>query len=307
MQPRIILTGGTGLIGGKLGLKLSRNGAEVTLLTHNASSSLKKNNWASQVYQWDYNKPDLWRYLIDGKDAVIHLAGANLSTKRWNNQYKKIIYNSRVESTRNIVSAIKSCKIKPKTFITVSAVGIYGDRGDELLSEDSEYGNDFLANLCNDWEKEAKEIELPGVRRVSLRLGLVLSNDGGVLKKLLLPFKLFIGGTLGNGNQWFPWIHIQDVVDIIEYALANDSLAGAINCAAPGIVRMKEFSKTLGKIIHRPSYIHIPRFILRMVSGQIADTAVSSQRISIEKLLGSGYEFKFPYLEDALKDLLNKD
>ena len=307
MKYKIILTGSTGLIGFKLGSKLADEGNEITLFTRNITPVRETIQWASNILEWDYTKPNLWQNYIEGKDAVIHLAGANLGGKRWNNHYKKIIYDSRITSTKNIVNVINACNEKPKVFITASAVGIYGNRCDELISENSTYGNDFLANLCKDWEKEAEKVESSFVRRVSLRLGIVLSKKSGMLKELLLPFKLFAGGPLGNGKQWVPWLHIRDAVDIIEFALSNNSLSGAVNCGAPGIVRMKDFAKILGKIIHRPSYLHIPKFILRIVAGEIANTAVSSQRISIGKLMESGYQFKHPYLEDALKDLLNKD
>jgi len=304
MNKKIIITGGTGLLGSKLGIKLSREGNEITLLTRNTSQTREELIWAKHIKEWDYTKPEQWKNIIDGKDAVVHLAGANLSAKRWSDNYKKIIYNSRINSTRNIVNAIKSCEVRPKVLITVSAVGIYGNRNDELLNENSKPGIDFLANLCKDWEEEAEKVENYHVRRVTLRLGIVLSREGGMLKKLLPSFKLFVGGSIGTGNQWVPWIHIRDVIEIIEFALKNDSLYGPVNCAAPGIVRMNDFAKTLGRILHRPSYLHIPKFIISIVSGEIADTAVSGQRISIEKLIGTGYKFIFGKLESALKNLL---
>lgn len=301
---KIVITGANGLIGRNLRSKLLTGGNTLTLLTRDASLINKDQNPSCVVKSWDYTNVDQLRELIDNNDAIIHLAGANLSSKRWSKKYKNIIYDSRITSTKNIVTAINLCRVKPKVFIMLSAVGIYGDRGDELLYEESEYGNDFLANLCEDWENEARKVESLGLRRISLRVGLVLSTESGVLKKLLLPFKLFVGGTLGNGNQWFPWIHIQDVVNIIDFTLQNDQINGAINCAAPGIVRMKDFAKTLGKTLRRPSYIRIPRFALRIISGQIAETAISGQRASVEKLIKAGYQFKFKDLEGALTNLL---
>lgn len=303
---KVIITGGTGLIGKELVKKLLRQGIETTLLTRNTTIAYKNKIQATHIEESDYSDPNQLQNIINGQNAVVHMVGANLSAKRWDNKYRKIIYESRITSTKNIVLAIERCKTKPTLLVTLSAVGIYGDRGNELLSENSEYGNDFLAHLCKDWEREAERVEFLGIRRVSLRIGLVLSKDGGVLKKLLLPFKLFAGGSLGDGNQWFPWIHIQDVIDIIDFVLNNESINGAVNCAAPGIVRMKDFSRTLGKTINRPSYINVPKFALRIISGQIADTAVSGQQISVEKLLKAGYQFKFNELEGALKNLLNK-
>ena len=304
MNKKIIITGGTGLLGSKLGIKLSREGNEITLLTRNTSQAREELIWAKHIKEWDYTKPEQWKNIIDGKDAVVHLAGANLSAKRWSDNYKKIIYESRINSTRNIVNVIKSCEVRPKVLITVSAVGIYGNRNDELLNENSKPGIDFLANLCKDWEEEAEKVENYHVRRVTLRLGIVLSREGGMLKKLLPSFKLFVGGSIGTGNQWIPWIHIKDATDIVDFVIKNDSVSGVFNCGAPGIVRMKDFTETLGRIINRPAYFRIPKFVLRMVLGEIADTIVSSQRISIEKLLGTGYNFKFGELESALKNLL---
>ena len=301
---KITITGSNGLIGKELSSKLLNDGNNIILLTRDASSVNNVQNQSFSVKSWDYKIPDQLKELMENNYAIIHLAGANLSNKRWNKEYKDIIYDSRITSTKNIVNAIESCTIKPKVFIMLSAVGIYGNRGDEVLREDSQYGNDFLANLCRDWENEAEKVESSGVRRVSLRIGLVLSKEGGVLKKLLLPFKLFMGGTLGNGAQWFPWIHIQDVVNIISFALTNESMKGAFNCAAPGIVRMKDFSKALGKTIRRPSYIRIPKFVLRIISGQFAYTAVSSQRVSIKRIKRTGYKFRFEELGSALNNLL---
>jgi len=301
---KIAITGANGLIGRQLSLKLFKEGNIITLLTRDSSSINGDQYPKDTIKEWDYRDLNHLKDLTDNNDAIIHLAGANLSSKRWNNKYKNLIYDSRITSTKNIVTAIDLCSVKPKVFIMLSAVGIYGNRGDEYLYEESKCGNDFLANLCKDWEDEAAKIESLGIRRVSLRVGLVLTKEGGVLKKMIPPFKLFIGGTLGDGNQWFPWIHIQDVVDIIEFAIKNETIKGAVNCASPGIVRMKDFAKTLGKTLSRPAYFRIPRFALKLISGQIADTALSGQRISVEKLLRAGYQFRFKELEEALKEIL---
>ena len=176
MPLKILLTGGTGLIGSKLGLQLSEEGNQISLLTRNTSLS-KHLDWTSHIREWDYSKPQTFKDLMEGQDAIIHLAGANLNGKRWNNNYKKIIYDSRIASTKNIVNAINTSNEKPKVFITASAVGIYGNRDNELLSENSTLGNDFLANVCKDWEKEAEKVELSGIRWVSLRLGIVTTYD----------------------------------------------------------------------------------------------------------------------------------
>jgi uncharacterized protein len=259
---------------------------------------------AMEYIEWNYNYPEKWRYFLEGKDVVIHLAGVNLSSKRWNDKFKKLAYDSRIASTRNLVKAIELVDKKPTSFICASAVGYYGNKNEELLTEHVSPGNDFLATLCKDWEREAAEVEKSGVRRVSIRTGVGLSRNENLVKKLLLQFKLFAGGPLGNGKQWFPWIYIDDLVGIYLHAIDNENINGPVNAASPGIVRMKEFARTFGKVLHRPSYLPIPKLILKLAAGELGEHAIDSQKISVEKLLKSGYKFKFENLEDALKDLL---
>jgi hypothetical protein len=261
---------------------------------------------AKKYVKWNYNNPDEWKDYLNEADSVIHLAGTNLGAKRWNYEFKKELFNSRIESTRHLVNAIKNSENKPRSFITASAVGFYGDRGDEVLTEKSNLGKDFLSNLCSEWEKEAEKIEDQNVRRVSLRIGLVLSSEGGVLKKFLPPFKIFLGGPLGNGKQWFPWIHIEDLINIIIHAIKTDSLLGPVNIASPGIVRMNDFATSIGKVLQRPSFFQVPKFILKIAVGEFADAIISGQKVSVDKLLKSGFNFRFADLENALKNLLNK-
>ncbi|MBK9097631.1 MAG: TIGR01777 family protein [bacterium] len=300
----MIITGATGSIGRNLAQQLIARGDEVIVFTRNPDSAKKKIADASKYVKWEYGRLEDWMIEVNGVDAVVHLAGANLGAKRWNDEYKKLSYDSRILSTRNLVEAIKSVKQIPKAFICSSAVGIYGNRYDEILDETSSLGNDFMANICKEWEKEAEKVEQYGVRRVSVRTGLVMQKDEGVLKKMLLPFKLFIGGPLGSGRQWFPWIHIDDIVGIYMQAIDNEKVSGAINGASPGIVTMKEFSKSLGKILKRPSVFPVPKFIMKIAAGEVAEFAVMSQRTSVEKIITAGYEFKFENLEEALRNLI---
>lgn len=305
MNKKIIITGATGFIGTKLTNTLINRGDEVTIFTRN--DNVKKVIAGVKEYvKWDYKNPSLWEKHITGKDAIIHLAGANLFGKRWNNKYKEIIVESRETSTYNIVKAIQKSDKKPSVFISGSAVGYYGNSGDTLLTEDSIAGNDFLATVCRKWEAAATEVERFGVRRVSLRTGLVLSTEEGTLKKMLLPFKLFVGGPLGNGKQWFPWIHINDLINIFLFALDNINISGAVNGAVPNPVRMKEFTKTLGKVLKRPSFFPVPEFVLRIVLGEFADAVVASLRVAPKKLMNYNFQFKFIELESALRDLLRK-
>jgi uncharacterized protein (TIGR01777 family) len=301
---KIMITGATGPIGQNLVNKLIAEDYEISIFTQNFESAREKLPSVKSIIKWDYNKPDEWKENLNGTDVVVHLAGANLGARRWNEEYKKLAYESRIISTRNLVEAIKSVEQKPKAFICSSAVGIYGDRYDEVLDENSSLGNDFLANLCKDWESEAEKVKEFGVRRVSVRTGLVLDKNEGLMKKLVPSFKMFLGGWLGNGKQWFPWIHIDDIIKIYLHAIDNENVSGSINAASPGIVTNKEFSKTLGKVLGRPALLPIPKIALRIVSGELGNYITDSQRISVEKILNSGYEFKFENLEEALRDLL---
>jgi hypothetical protein len=303
---KIIVTGATGLIGRKLCSKLLEQGNEITIFTRNPEAAKKVIKGAKKYVKWNYHKPEEWKDYLNETDSVIHLAGTNLGAKRWNNEFKKELFNSRIESTRQLVNEIKKCRDKPKSFVTASAVGYYGDGGDEVLIEKSNPGKDFLSNLCYEWEKEAEKIEDQNVRRVSLRIGLTLSSEGGVLKKLLPPFKIFLGGPLGNGKQWFPWIHIEDLINIIIHAIKTDSLLGPVNIASPGIVRMNDFATSIGKVLQRPSFFQVPKFILKIAVGEFADAIISGQKVSVDKLLKSGFNFRFADLENALKNLLNK-
>lgn len=300
---RILITGATGSIGKNLVRRLLSRGDEVVIFTQNSQHAVTKLPGVKLIIKWNYNSPVEWMNELNGIDAVIHLTGTNLGAKRWNEKYKRLIYESRIISTKNLVEAVKSVEHKPKVFVCASAVGIYGNRFDEVLDENSSLGNDFIANLCKDWEKEAARVEQFGIRRISVRTGLVLMKNEGVLKKMILPFKLFIGGPLGSGKQWFPWIHIHDITGIYMKAIDDENLSGSINAASPGIVRMKDFAKTLGKVLKRPSIFPVPKLIMKIASGEVADYAVMSQRVSVDKILTAGYKFNFENPEAALRDL----
>ena len=308
MINKIIITGATGLIGKSICKTLLQQGKEITIFSRNPDRAMQEVAGAANYVKWDYNDPDEWKEYLNINDAVIHLAGANLGAKRWNKAYKKLAYDSRVISTQNLVEAIAAVDEKPKAFICASAVGFYGNRGDDYLSEDEEPADNYLAKLCTDWEKEAEKVENFGVRRVSVRTGLVLSKDEGLLKQMVPAFKLFLGGYLGNGRQWFPWIHIDDIAEIYLHAIDNESagggLSGAVNAASPGIVRMKEFANVLGKVLQRPSLFPIPKFTVKLLKGELGDYVMDSQKVAVNKLLQNGYKFKFENLEKALRNIL---
>jgi len=301
---KIIITGATGLIGRSLCEKLTNRGEEVTVFTRNIEGAKKSLPPIKNFVEWNYRNPAKWQNEINETDAVIHLTGANLFGKRWDDSYKRKILESREISTRNLVSAIKKAEKKPSIFICSSAVGIYGNQGDQLLTEESATGNDFLARVCKTWEEEAAKVEDANVRRVSIRTGIVLSTKDGALKQMLLPFKLFVGGPLGNGKQWFPWIHIDDLIRAYIFSLDYPKINGAVNGVSPNPVRMNEFSKTLGEVLHRPSFFKVPASVLKIIVGEFADSITASLRAVPEKLVQNNYNFKFVKLEAALKDLL---
>ncbi|MBE0551946.1 MAG: TIGR01777 family protein [Ignavibacterium sp.] len=301
---RIIVTGATGLIGQKLVKDLIDRGDEVIVFSRNAEKAKSIFPRALECVEWNYRKPDLWKSKLENSDAVIHLAGINLFSKRWKDDFKKAVLESREVSTKNLVEVIKSCANKPEVFISASGVGYYGDCGETVLNENSSKGNDFLADVCEVWESESVNVEASGVRSVQVRTGLVLSPEDGALKQMLPAFKFFIGGPLGNGKQWSSWLHIDDIVGIYIYAIDNKNLSRAVNAASPNPVRMKEFANTLGKVLNRPSLFPVPKFVLKIVVGEAAEVVTASQRVDVKKLLRSGYVFKFENLEDALRKLL---
>jgi len=301
---RIVITGATGLIGNKLADTLIDRGDQVIIFTRNAKKANSIFPKAMECVEWNYQHPEQWKSNLENTDAVIHLAGINLFAKRWNDNFKRAVLESREVSTKNLVDAIKSCANKPEVFISASGIGYYGDCGETVLIEKSSKGNDFLADVCEVWESESVNVEASGVRSVQVRTGLVLSPKDGALKQMLPAFKLFVGGPLGNGKQWSSWLHIDDIVGIYLYAIDNKNLSGAVNATTPNPVRMKEFANTLGKVLKRPSLFPVPSFILKIVVGEAAEVVTASQRIDANKILDSGYKFKFENLEDALKNLL---
>jgi hypothetical protein len=238
-------------------------------------------------------------------DAVIHLAGESV-VGRWTPAKKKAIHDSRVLGTRNLVSALTQSEIRPRVLVCASAVGYYGDRADEILREDSPAGRGFLSEVCLEWEDATRGASDAGIRTVNLRIGLVLSNKGGALEKILTPFKLGLGGRIGDGQQWWSWIHIDDIVAAVHHALDTPSLFGPVNMVAPNQVRNAEFTKVLAEVLGRPAFLPVPPVALRLVFGKAAaeEMFLSSQRVEPEKLLKSGYEFRYPQLEAALENLL---
>ena len=304
MSKKIVITGATGFIGKKLSKALAERGDEVTIFTRNVESAKKDFPFIKNFVKWNYKNPDEWKFHLDNKDAVIHLAGLNLFERRWNEDFKKLIIETREYSTKNLVLSIKDCKNRPEVFVSASGIGYYGNSGDTIVAEESTKGNDFLSDVCEVWEKESQKAGEYGTRNVQVRTGLVLSPEEGALKQMLLPFKFFVGGPLGNGKQWVSWLHIDDIVGIYIHAIDNTNLSGTVNAASPNPVKMKEFAKALGNVLNRPYFISVPKFLIRFSVGEAADVVLSGQRVDVTKILNSGYKFKFENLGETLKDLL---
>ena len=300
---KIIVTGGTGLIGSKLVLRLLERGEDVTVFTRNAESAKRKVN-ATEFVEWNPMNISSWIGHINGKDAIINLAGENIMKKRWDENHKKQIVQSRLITTRALVNAMHHVNERPSVFISASAIGYYGFTGDATLTEESGPGKDFLAILTQKWEREAIDAEYLGIRRVSLRIGIVLAKEGGALARMLIPFKLFAGGPLGTGEQWFSWIHIDDLVNLFLFALDNENVRGSFNATAPNPVRMKEFAGALGKVLHRPALFRFPSFLLKMVLGEGAEYLTNGSKVLPVKTQAAGFKFRFEKVENALYDLL---
>ena len=296
---KIAIAGGTGFIGSALCDRLIELGHSIVLISSRpAPSQLPPNReWVT----WKPGQSGPWEEAVDGVDAVINLAGEPIPAKRWTAAQKEKIRASRVNTTTALVVAIGKAKKKPKLLINSSAIGYYGPRGDEAVVEDTKPGNDFVSRVCIEWEEEAQKAESFGVRVVCLRTGIVLGKGGGALAKMLLPFKLFIGGPLGTGRQWVSWIQLEDEVGLIVHLLQMEDAEGAVNATAPTPVTMKELSQALGKALHRPSWAPVPTFALRLLVGEMADVLVTGQRVLPAKAQQVGYLFQYPDLTEALR------
>jgi uncharacterized protein len=295
---KILISGSTGLVATNLIPTLMAQGHEVFKL-------VRKTPKAADEIQWDAEKgfSESEKAKLENFDAVVHLAGDNVASENWSQEKKRRIKESRTVGTRVLVDALKSLKNPPKVFVSASAIGFYGNRGDEILTEDSPKGVGFFPDVCEAWENEARKAE-EFARTVMLRIGVVLAKDGGALDKMLTPFKLGVGGVIGSGEQYMPWIAIDDIVGIINFALENE-IGGVLNATAPNPVNNQEFTKTLGKVINRPTILPIPEFAIKLMFGEMGEaTVLQGCRVIPKRLEEAGYKFKFTNLEDALKHVL---
>jgi hypothetical protein len=299
---RIVVTGATGLIGKALVKRLTLDNYEIVVFSRNPTKAREVVPGA--VVAWDANEQGAWFSAIDGAYGVVHLAGAGVFAKRWSPDYKQQIRDSRVIGTRGIVNAIAAAQNKPSVFVSGSAIGYYGFRDDTPIDESGTPGNDFLARVCVEWEQEGAKAEGTGVRTVLLRTGIVLDAKEGALAQMLPIFRLYAGGPILPGTQWFSWIHRDDEVNLIVKALEDDSLVGPLNATAPEPQTNSDFSKTLGKVISRPSWLPVPPFGLKIALGEVGDMLTEGQRVVPRKAQEAGYEFLYPTAETALKQLL---
>jgi uncharacterized protein (TIGR01777 family) len=294
---KVAISGATGLIGTALRESLAADGIEVLALSRKPSVP------PLETIVWDVENGRFDASALAQVDAVVHLAGEPIA-RRWNEARKKAIRDSRVNSTRLLVEGLKSLEKRPKVLISGSAIGFYGDRGDEVLEESSPPGSGFLPETCQAWERAAMEAMGLGIRTAVLRTGIVLSSRGGALKTMLLPFRLGIGGPLGGGKQWMSWIHIDDLVGAIRHIMGKDDLMAAVNGTAPAPATNAEFTRVLGRALARPAFLPAPTFGIRLAFGEMASILVESQRVLPKKLLETGYRFRFPELAGALRDVL---
>lgn len=300
---RIIITGGTGLIGQALVGSLAEDRHEIIILSRTPERDLPLPDGV-RLEGWDARTAEGWGSLADGADAVVNLAGESIAAGRWTDTRKRRILESRLNAGHALVQALETAQNKPRVVIQSSAVGYYGPCGDEEITEDTPPGDDFLARVAIEWEASTAPVEEMGVRRAIVRGGVVLSPDGGALPRLLLPFKFFAGGPLGGGQQWLPWIHIADEVAAIRFLIEHEAASGPFNLAAPNPLTNADFGQVLGKVLGRPAVMPAPAFAMRMAFGEMSTVLLDGQRAVPRRLLDMGFNFRFPEAESALRDLL---
>jgi uncharacterized protein (TIGR01777 family) len=296
---KVAVSGSSGLVGSALTAALGANGHTVARLVRTGSAA------DSNSIRWDPLAGTLDTQALEGADAIVHLAGASIAGGRWTAARKQLLRSSRVEATQHLLEGISRLRQRPAVFVAASAIGFYGDRGDERLSESSAPGDDFLSQLARDWEASALRAESLGIRTVLLRFGVILSTRGGALPRMLTPFRLGVGGRLGSGKQWMSWLALDEATAIILYALTKESLRGPVNAVAPNPATNAEFTRALARALHRPALFPAPAFALRLLLGEMADALLlSSQRVFPERFIALDYAFRAPRLDEAIAGVL---
>jgi uncharacterized protein (TIGR01777 family) len=301
---KVLLTGGTGLVGRRLGAALAGRGDSVVVLTRDPARAGPALPPGAVAVAGDPTQPGPWTDAVCGCDAVVNLAGENLFARRWNADFKRTIRDSRIQATEQVVRAVLGAADRPRVLVSASAIGYYGPHESAEFTEDSPPGNDYLAGVCAEWEAAARPAAEAGVRTVLLRIGVVLDPAGGALAQVIGPFKKFVGGPVGSGRQWMSWIHHADLTGLILRALDDPAVSGPLNATAPHPVTNAEFSHALGSALGRPSALTAPAFAVRLMLGEVADIVLTGQKVRPAKARSLGYEFRFPEIAAALRDLL---
>jgi len=307
---RVTVTGATGLIGTRLIGALQRNGAQVSVLSRDSARAQKRLGAAGlapvETFDWDLMAEPAPARALDGRDAVVHLAGENIA-QRWSSEAKRAIRESRITGTRNLLAGLQQAEARPDTLVSSSGVGYYGAHGEEPLDEDAPPGGDFLAGVCVDWEQEASKATALGMRVVLVRTGVVLDRDGGALEKMLPPFRLGVGGPVAGGRQYISWIHLDDLVGVIVAAAADARWSGAVNATAPAPVSNRDFSRALGRALKRPALLPVPSAALALLYGEMAEIVTEGARVVPAKALVLGYQFAHADLGEALASALGRN
>jgi len=292
---RVLITGPTGLIGTALQKRFKEKGWELLLATRHEPKTDNEIHWSAEDGFAETER-------LEGIDAAVHLAGESVNGLRWTDEKKKAIRDSRVLGTRNLVATLGKLKQRPNVLVCASAIGFYGERGDEDVTESSSAGTTFLSEVCKEWEGEARRAEDAGIRTVLLRTGIVLSKDGGALGTMLLPFKLGVGGVVGSGKQWMSWISLDDHVRVIEFVIENDNIRGAVNSVSPYPVTNEQFTKTMGDVLYRPTFLPLPEFVVSMALGEMGDELLlTSTKVIPKRLEDAGFKFEYADLKPALE------
>ena len=293
---KVLISGASGMIGTELTQQLAAAGAEVHALVRRPAKS-------DREIQWDPAGGTIEADKLEGFDAVVHLAGANIAAGRWTDKFKAIIRDSRIDGTSLLAKSLAKLKNPPSVFVSTSAIGYYGDRADEEMVESSEPATDYLADVCKQWESAADPARESGIRVVHPRIGVVLSSQGGALAKMLLPFRLCAGGIVGSGKQYWSWIGLKDVAGAIQHMIQTESLAGPVNCVSPNSVTNREFTKTLGSVLKRPTIFPMPAFMVKLIFGEMGEALMLySTRVVPQKLMESGYQYSNAELADCLRE-----
>jgi len=300
---KVAVTGATGFIGRALCNDLASK-ANVIALTQRPEKAQALLDKAIEIVHWNPNMPDSWGKYLENTDAIVNLAGTNLASGRWTKKLKAEILDSRIKASKVLIQAIKNLQAKPEAVITASAIGVYGNRADEKLDEESQGGIGFLAGVAQEIEDCSREFETLGLRSVVIRTGMVLGTSGGALPKMMMPFKYYLGGYWGQGNQWISWISLADEVAAIKFLIENSNLYGAFNLTSPEPLRNRQLFQILAKVLKKPCWLPIPAFILKIIFGEIADELfLASQKVYPKKLIDAGFEFKYSELKKALESI----